>query len=82
MGSPNSFHREEESYISIVCRLLDVESSNLLCRIYDVFDQLKSIGVFSKIDLRLGYHQLWIREDNISKSPFRTRYGHYELLVT
>ena len=52
-----------------------------LPRIEDLFDQLKGAKVFSKIDLWLGYHQLKIKEDDISKSAFQTRYGHYEFLV-
>ncbi|GJZ74838.1 putative reverse transcriptase domain-containing protein [Tanacetum coccineum] len=52
-----------------------------LPRIDDLFDQLQGSRVYSKIDLRSGYHQLIVHEDNIPKTAFRTRYGHYEFQV-
>jgi hypothetical protein len=52
-----------------------------LPRIEDLFDQMKGASVFSKIDLRSGYHQLKIRKSDIPKTAFRTRYGLYEYTV-
>nr|GFD33096.1 putative reverse transcriptase domain-containing protein [Tanacetum cinerariifolium] len=60
---------------------LTVKNRYPLPRIDDLFDQLQGSSVYSKIDMRSGYHQLRVREEDIPKTTFRTRYGHYEFLV-
>ncbi|GJU60087.1 putative reverse transcriptase domain-containing protein [Tanacetum coccineum] len=60
---------------------LTVKNRYPLPRIDDLFDQLQGSSVYSKIDLRSGYHQLRVREEDILKTAFRTRYGHYEFQV-
>ena len=60
---------------------LTIQNRYPLPRIDDLFDQLSGAQVFSKIDLRSGYHQLKIRAEDVPKTTFRTRYGHYEFLV-
>ncbi|GKC66201.1 putative reverse transcriptase domain-containing protein [Tanacetum coccineum] len=60
---------------------LTVKNGYPLPRIDDLFDQLQGLSVYSKIDMRLGYHQLRVREEDIPKTAFRTRYGHYEFPV-
>ncbi|GKF04747.1 putative reverse transcriptase domain-containing protein [Tanacetum coccineum] len=60
---------------------LTVKNRYPLLRIDDLFDQLQGLSVYSKIDLRSGYHQLKVREEDIPKTAFRTCYGHYEFQV-
>jgi hypothetical protein len=58
-----------------------VKNKYPLPRIDDLFDQLKDAKIFLKIDLRSGYHQVRIKDEDISKTAFRIRYGHYEFTV-
>ncbi|GKC65670.1 putative reverse transcriptase domain-containing protein [Tanacetum coccineum] len=60
---------------------LIVKSPYPLPRIDDLFDQLQGSNIYSKINLRSGYHQLRVREEDIPKTAFKTRYGHYEFRV-
>ncbi|GJU37119.1 putative reverse transcriptase domain-containing protein [Tanacetum coccineum] len=60
---------------------LTIKNHYPLPRIDDLFDQLQGSQYFSKIDLRSGYHQLRVHEDDIPKTTFRTRYGHFEFIV-
>ncbi|GJV67053.1 putative reverse transcriptase domain-containing protein [Tanacetum coccineum] len=60
---------------------LTVKNRYPLPMIDDLFDQLQGSSVYSKIDLRSSYHQLRVRDEDIPKTAFRTRYGHYEFQV-
>nr|GEW83081.1 putative reverse transcriptase domain-containing protein [Tanacetum cinerariifolium] len=60
---------------------LTVKNRYPLSRINDLFDQLQGSSVYSKIDLRSGYHQLQIIEEDIPITAFQTRYGHFEFQV-
>lgn len=61
--------------------MLTIKNKYPLPRIDDLFDQLQGACVFSKIDLRSGYHQLKVKMEDVEKMTFWTRYGHYEFLV-
>jgi hypothetical protein len=60
---------------------MTVKNKYPLPRIDDLFDQLKDARIFSKIDLISRYHQVRIKEEDISKTAFRTRYGNYDFIV-
>nr|GEU56218.1 putative reverse transcriptase domain-containing protein [Tanacetum cinerariifolium] len=85
-GSPVLVVKKKDGYFQmcIVYRELNkltVKNGYPFLRIDDLFDQLQGSSVYSKIDLRSGYNQLRVRDEDILKTAFRTRYGHYEFQV-
>jgi len=60
---------------------MTIKNKYPLPRINDLMDQLHGSSVFSKIDLRSGYHQILVKADDVQKTAFRSRYGHYEYVV-
>jgi len=84
-GTPILFVRKKDGSLRLCIdyqelNQVTVKNKYPLPRIDDLFDQLAGAAVFLKIDLRSGYHQLKIKED-VPKTTFRSRYGHYEFLV-
>ena len=83
-GTPVLFSKKKDKNL-LLC--IDYRQLNMiknrypLPRIDDLFDQLKEAQVYSKIDLRTGYHLLRVRETNIPKTAFRMRYGHFKFTV-
>ncbi|KAE8655199.1 31-kDa RNA binding protein [Hibiscus syriacus] len=85
-GAPVLFVKKKDGlmHLCIDYRQLNkvtMKNNYPLPRIDGLFDQLKGAATFSKIYLRSGYHQLKIQEKDVPKTPFRTRYGHYEFVV-
>ena len=85
-GAPMLFVKKKDDTLRLCVdyrqlNKMTVKNKYLLPMIDDLFDQLKGASVFSKIDLRYGYHQLRIKDANVHKTAFRMRYGHYEFLV-
>ncbi|GKB23163.1 putative reverse transcriptase domain-containing protein, partial [Tanacetum coccineum] len=85
-GAPVLFVKKKDGYFRMFIdyrelNKLTVKNRYPLPRIDDLFDQLQGSHFFSKIDLRSGYHQLRVHEDDIPKTAFRTRYGHFEFIV-
>nr|GEX23387.1 retrovirus-related Pol polyprotein from transposon 17.6 [Tanacetum cinerariifolium] len=84
-GAPVLFIKKDGSFRMCInyheLNKLIVKNWYPLLRIGDLFDQLQGSRVYSKIDMIFGYHQIRVREEDISKTAFRTRYGHYEFQV-
>ncbi|GJU51434.1 putative reverse transcriptase domain-containing protein [Tanacetum coccineum] len=85
-GAPVLFVKKKDGSFQICIdyhelNKMTVKNQYPLPRIDDLFDQLQGSSVYSKIDLRSGYHQLRVRDEDIPKTAFRTRYGHYEFQV-
>ncbi|GJZ29361.1 putative nucleotidyltransferase, ribonuclease H [Tanacetum coccineum] len=85
-GAPVLFMKKKDGSFRICINYrelnkLTVKNRYPLPRIDDLFDQLQGSQFFSKIYLRSGYHQLRVHEDDIQKTAFRTRYGHFEFTV-
>jgi hypothetical protein len=85
-GAPILFSEKKDGGLRLCTDYRDLNNVTIknkypLPWIDDLFDQLRSARVFSKLDLRAGYHQLKVREEDIEKTAFVSRYGHYEYTV-
>ena len=85
-GAPVLFAKKKDKTLRLCINYrqlnrVTIKNRYPLPRIDDLFDQLRGARVYIKIDLRTGYHQLRVRETDIPKMTFRTRYGHFEFTV-
>ena len=85
-GAPILFVRKKDGGLRLcvdyrALNAISVKNSYPLPRVDNMLDRLHGASVFSKIDLRQGYHQIRIKEPDIEKTAFRSRYGHYEFTV-
>ncbi|OAY81215.1 Transposon Ty3-G Gag-Pol polyprotein [Ananas comosus] len=85
-GAPVLFVKKKDGSLRLCVDYREINKVTIknkypLPRIDDLFDQLQGSKVYSKIDLQSGYHQLKIKPEDVSKTAFRTRYGHYEFTV-
>ena len=85
-GAPVLFVRKTDGSLRLCIDYREINKATIknkypLPQIDDLFDQIARSAIFSKIDLRSGYHKLRIREEDVPKTAFRTRYGYYEFLV-
>ena len=85
-GAPVLFAKKKDKTLQLCIdyrqlNKVTIKNRYPLPRIDDLFDQLRGVRVYSKIDLRTGYHQLRVREADIPKTAFRTQYGHFEFTV-
>ena len=85
-GAPFLFVKKKEDTLQMCIDYREINKVTVknrypLLRIEDLFYQSKGPGMFSKIDLQYGYYQLRVKDGDVSKTAFRTQYGHYEFLV-
>jgi hypothetical protein len=85
-GAPILFVKKKDGSMRMCTDYMEINKVTIknrypIPRIDDLFDQLQGASYFSKIDLRSGYHQVKVQEEDVQKTTFRTRYGHYEFLV-
>jgi hypothetical protein len=85
-GEPTLFVKKKDGTLRLCIDYRQLNKTTIknkypLPRIDDLFDQLGGASIFSKIELRSGYHQVRIKDEDIHKTTFRTRYGNYKFVV-